>query len=176
LTVNLSNFEMAQLSVTETITTAASLESKISTEHVYSDVVRVSMGEKESWSGDVNEAIADALRGCGAVDLIKVQCIIMTPEEGSSVSIGFCEAGSSESVETLSMKENGYNFVATAYNKGTRQVVELVPEDTLSRQIRPISSDLPMLCMKISKSKKTKVSVAFYIKVRGIRSRYLSFQ
>jgi len=53
-------------------------------------------------------------------------------------------------------------------------LVTLVPEDTLSRQIRPISASLPMMKLYVSIGTESYLSLDIYIKVHGIRQVYLA--
>jgi len=71
------------------------------------------------------------------------------------------------------MKENGVNYTSTVYNL-SRQVITMIPEDTLSTQIRPIASDRPMISFCLETSSDVTLNVEFKIRVLGMRTRYLS--
>jgi len=67
-----------------------------------------------------------------------------------------------------SMKPNGFSHCSNDRNYGEQMTVDLVPEDTLSMQIRPISALLPSMKILFSVTKGVKISLHVYYSVSGV--------
>jgi len=160
---------------TQQFTSQAPIEGNISTEHVFTDRVVINMGSTNSFSGTIDILLAEVLEGCGRVDLCSITLVCKTTAASQYVKAGFCAAGSSCTLEQASMQENGINLTSNAYTYGHKETYKMIPTDTLSRQIRPVSSMLPTLQIKIEKSKDASVTMMIDIKVHGLRNRYISF-
>lgn len=152
-------------------TSAARLEPNISTEHIFTDIIHLKCVALTG-TGTMNDFLATYLKGCGRVDLVSLQAKFCATEEAACVKIGMAEAGSSESIDTLCLKENGVIFVSNPRTTGVSELVTLVPEDYLSRQIKPVSSMLPVVQLQYSITKNITMALIFKVKVHGMRMRY----
>jgi hypothetical protein len=161
--------------VTDSLTAPAPHESNISREHDYNLIVHVHIG-KEKMQVNINTLLSSYLSGCGRVDLQRITAKYMIFSKGETVAFGFSEAGGSESVEMYAMKASGHIFTSGELASGVSTMVELIPEDTLSRQIQPVSSQLPAMRLHVERSSNVKLQMAFYIKIHGIRQVYSSLK
>lgn len=160
----------------ESLTSAARSEPSISVEHNYTDLVVLDLGESISYNDNIEKLVESVLNGCGRVDLVKIVARIIPTESGQKVLVGFTEVGSSATTRQAATKENGLYFVSNAMTSGTEITRVLIPEDTLSRQIRPPSAMLPTLKIMINKSKDCVLTLNIYLKVSGIRTRFLTLK
>lgn len=155
----------------DVLTGAAPVEGGVSTSHDYTDII--------VWSGYKLDQALDALlssklEGCGKVDLVKIEVKIITSAEKQHVYMGFASTGSSIPVKMAAGKLSGLFFRSNAKTVGDEITKVLVPEDTLSRQIRPNSANLPMLKFMVDVTEGVDVFVHFYVKVSGMRVHYLN--
>jgi len=157
------------------ITPPAQLEPDISREHAYTDVVYVTMGSKKTeFSGTIASIIPDMLVGCGRVDLVSISCKIVCDTASQVFKMGCCEVGASRSATEVALKANGLYHVANNMTIGTEILRTLIPEDTLSKQIQPVSSFLPTTKLIINKTEGVVCSLEIRLIVHGIRTRYFS--
>jgi len=159
-------------SETVAVTAAAPIEGNISTEHPYTHLVYVSVPQEKNYKDVICKLVVDHLKGCGRVDLVKIDAIIITSAPGATVKIGFAEAGSSLSIDQVSTKPNGVHHVANAFNVGIKVQESIIPEDTFSRQLQPVSSMLPTPQIYISTSKDVMVTMVVFLKVHGVVTLY----
>jgi len=155
------------------VTAPPSYEPNISTDHVWTDVIYVELkGDKKDQT--VASYVSDMLLGCGNVALVKMQVTSVPMKDNSFFKMGFHDAGSNPSINQVALKPNGIFRTANAMTRGIRGMDEVQPEDTMSRQIRPISSMLPELKVMYEKDADTVVTMAFFLNVRGMRTRYVT--
>jgi len=159
---------------TPKLTATAPLEPNISTTHVYTDIIHISFGDvARKFQDTIEQLVSSQLMGCGRVDLVELQCKAVTTKAGQTVKIGFCENGSSASINQVALKPNGLYHVSNAYNVGTEIVRSLIPEDTLSLQIRPVSAILPTTKLMVEKSDGAILNIEVRLIVRGMRTKYI---
>lgn len=123
---------------------------------------------------EINSILGSWADGVGKCDLVKLEIIYVASKEKLSLKFGVCESGCSASVDFLCMKENGVNHISNAKNFGERCIKLVVPESNISRQIRPVSSNLMMMTMKYDVSDGIDVMFAFHLSVSTIRMHYLN--
>jgi len=162
-----------QLSGTASVTNSAPNPVIQQATHNFTDLVYVTVKEGELYKKTLDSWMEGALLGCGTVELVSIKLIFAPKAEACFVKAGFCESGANLDIDVLSMKENGVSYTSTVYNL-SRQVITMVPEDTLSTQIRPIASDRPMISFVLETSEHVTLNVEFKIRVLGMRTRYLS--
>jgi hypothetical protein len=153
----------------EVLTSAAPLETNISVDHQETDIIVL---DGDYCDHPLDVILAPYLEGCGRVDLLKIEAKIVTTDARQKVMMGFAATGSSISVAQAAGKLSGLLFVSNAKTQGDEVTKVLVPEDTLSRQIRPNSADLPMLKLMVDVNPEVMLFLHIYIKVRGVRVRY----
>lgn len=142
--------------------------------HNFTDIIHISFtGKKRSYAGSLDALLKDALEGTGTVDLVKIELSFKTSSANQTVRAGFCEAGSALSLDVVCMKSNGVNFTSNANHYGQRLTELLVPEDTLSTQIRPIAADRPMIKLLVECDEGVTMSLQCYVAVKNMRQRYL---
>lgn len=151
----------------ESFTSPARSEPSISPSHDFTDVIVVTGISK--FEGALDELFSSFLNGCGMVSLHSVTLKVITSAAGQKVQAGFSSATSNTTIDVVSGKLNGFFHRSNNMNVGNQIVAELIPEDTLSRQIRPCSSLLPMLRFHIAVTDGADVFVHFKVKVHGIR-------
>lgn len=157
---------------TASITSSAPIEGNISTEHAWTDVVMLDVTSSSKFDKAVADCVADFLVGAGRVDLVKIELKCVPSQTKQSIQIGLSEVGNTQSALVLSMKANGFYFVSNDRTVGTEQLRTLVPEDTISKQLRPQSSMLPSLRIACTKTQDMPTTLTFYLKVHGMRMRY----
>lgn len=144
--------------------------------HAYTDIIYISIDCSDSerkFSGPIDSLLNSVLLGCGTVDLVSLTLKFKTTATGQTVMAGFCETGSSQSIFEVSMKQNGFSHTSNSFNTGTQDLVELIPEDTFSTQLRPVPSDRPTIKLHFACSKGVCASLICKVKVLGMRSRYV---
>jgi len=162
-----------QLSGTASVTNSAPNPVIQQATHNFTDLIYVTIPAGKLIQKSLDVWLEGALLGCGTVELVSIKLIFAPQAEAVTVRAGFCESGAELSLDVLSMKENGVNYTSTVFNL-SRQVISMVPEDTLSTQIRPIASDRPMIKFCVETSENVAMNVEFKIRVLGMRTRYLS--
>jgi len=84
------------------------------------------------------------------------------------MQIGFCDLNSSLTIDQVAMKLNGVDITSNARTVGDEYVKNLIPEDTLSRQLQPISSMLLATKIMIAKDEKVRANLIIRLKVHGV--------
>jgi hypothetical protein len=161
-----STLEQGSISVTQ----SAPHEPDISTEHEYTDVLYMLL--PDSFDNSVLSMIGSMLPGCGRIDLVSLAVTYTCTAEKQEVMAGIKASGASATAEQLAFKDNGIYHVSNGFNFGVKSTFEVVPEDTLSVQIQPVSSMLPTPHFVFKKSRGVKASVILRLKVHGIRIQY----
>lgn len=165
---------MSNIEVSNTALTAqARLESNISVEHDYTDVVVLSGA---SVSSPLDHILSEYLSGCGRVDLVKIEVKVLATATKQKFYFGFSSTSSNLTAKEAARKMSGKMFCSNDFTVGDEIVFSLIPEDTLSRQIRPNSADLPMINFLMEAPEEAEVGVHFFLKVRGIRQHFGGFQ
>lgn len=143
--------------------------------HPYNRIVNVSMAAN-TFNENIANLITTDLQGCGRVDLVKIEMNFLALAAGDAVMVGVTDINSSIDIVQASQKPNGFVHKATSYNYGNKDVITVVPEDMLSRQLRPVPSDLPSMKLIFEKTGTMRVSFVIYLQVHGIVQTYRSFQ
>jgi hypothetical protein len=149
-------------------TTESKLPVDTGTLHNYTNVVSVDLGNTTTVSKKVADWIKDVTSGMGRVDLVKIEVAFIGLEAGAIFKAGIKETGSSLTLSVTSMKPNGIYHVSNAKNCGEKIIVQILPEDLFSRQIKPAPCDLPIFELEIEKNSKMNAVVYFYLINRGI--------
>lgn len=156
----------------EKLTAPAPTESNIAREHEYTDLIHLICDDKAvKYSDSVASLVSPYLENCGRYDLVSITAVYVCPVD-KGLQMGFCSTGQSLTAKQVGMKRNGLYHVGSAANAGTRHVVTLVPEDTLSTQLQPVSAQLPSVKLILSKDISVALSLEIAVKVHGIRQRY----
>jgi len=165
---------MTAVATSETValTGSAPSEPSIATTHPFTDIVHVHL--TKSKDAPLLDYISKALEGCGLTSLVKVTASF-TLTSGTNVQIGISEVGSVQPASVLSVCPGGINHTANAMNEGTKHQIDVIVPDILSTQLRPISSHLPSPRLVVSMSKEVVIVLSFFIKVHGMRTRYIGF-
>jgi len=165
---------MASETLAVSETSVARSEPTISKSHVYTDLHSFQLDTSVEFvkSYDLSGLLQDYIEGCGRVDLVKIGMKIRTTAKGQTINVGVADSASSLDALGASMKPNGFSHCSNDRNYGEQMNIEILPEDTLSMQIRPISAMLPSMKLLIAVSKDVKVSLHVYYKISGVRHRY----
>lgn len=154
-------------------TEVARFESNISTEHEYTDRF-VGTVDALSIDSSIGTLLKSQLVGCGRVDLVSIFLKVNASDAKQKFKFGLTEAGSSASVTHAAGKLNGWTYISNSMNFGTDMVKNILPEDSISRQIQPKSADLPDLRIMITRDAGMVVVMEILVKVRGVRTKYIS--
>jgi hypothetical protein len=157
------------------ITGPAPHETNISTEHPFNRMLTISV-KVSKWGDSVEKLCGNHLQGCGRVDFVKMDIKLIPIKDGAWCKFGVCEVGSSYTTDDVSMKPNGEYFVSNQFSTGHSKLVKVLPEDTLSRQLRPISSSLPTMKFMLERSDDMVVTIILYLQVHGLVHTMLSLK
>jgi hypothetical protein len=122
---------------------------------------------------ELNAILGSWADGVGKCDLVSLDVVYLATSAGKVFQFGICESGSGASVTQLAMKENGIYFVSTPYTVGQRAVKNILPDTNVSRQIRPVSSNLMMMSIQYDVGTEVQVQLVFNISVSTVRMHYL---
>jgi len=152
------------------ITGAAPLEPVISSELPENFIVYYSFNTKKSvtFSDTLSVMCRNELEGCGNVDLIKLEVHFKSTDVNQSLRAGVLSSMQSISDTQLAQKSNSISYTSNMVNTGVRHIQSIIPEDTLSRQIQPVSSHLPTLKFMLYADAGVEVGVNVYLKVHGV--------
>jgi len=153
---------------TAVLSAQARLEPNISVEHPFSHEFNFNIAGKYTYSGSIMELVQSWLAGCGKVDLVSLELKFKMLEEKQTMQIGFCDLNSSLTIDQVAMKLNGVDITSNARTVGDEYVKNLIPEDTLSRQLQPISSMLLATKIMIAKDEKVRANLIIRLKVHGV--------
>jgi hypothetical protein len=123
---------------------------------------------------EVNAILGTWAEGVGKCDLVRLTVSYMASASASKLQVGLRESGSSAPLSMICMKENGISYVSTSYNCGQMAVKELIPEANMSRQIRPVSSNLMMMTIVYDVGSSISAMLTFDLNVSTIRTHYLN--
>jgi len=149
------------------VTAPAPIEPNISREHEFNRMLTISV-HVNKWADSVEKLCGKNLQGCGRVDFVSMQVKMIPLKDGAWAKFGVCEVGSSYTTDDVAMKPNGEYFVANPWNTGNSKLVNVMPEDTLSRQMRPISALLPTMKFLLEKSDDMKMTIVLKLQVHGL--------
>lgn len=167
---------VAEIVSVGSVTASAPHEPNISTEHPFNIVVYIDAGDCTSWSGSIVDLVAPQIEGCGRVDLHSIAVSALGTAASQEIYVGVSDIGSSAPIKALAAKSNGLMYKTTSYNFGSNVQKVIIPEDTISKQIRPPSSFLPMLKLSFSKSKDLFLQLEIRLIVHGLRQHYVSLK
>jgi len=164
---------MADQEQTQTITAPAPSSGNISRTHVYTDIINITFGDgRTTLDDDLWEVVADYIPGIGNVELNSITVIFLAPKADMTVKLGVCNTAANLTVDQVAMKENGVYFVSTSLTAGKRHVEHVIPEDTISRQLFPVDSKLPMCKIIVSVTEGVAFTLQVKLKVNGMRQHY----
>jgi len=161
---------MSEVISTSVPVVSAPLESSVSVSLLETDDISLNMCNLTKKDGNLESYIAHRLEGCGNVDLVSMGFKAVCPSSGDYIRIGTAEVGSSASVFSLAGRSNGFIFKANDKTKGLEIERILKTASTVSRQIRPASTNLPMIRLAYEKSAGTQLFLHIKIKVNGVRT------
>jgi len=150
---------------TEVFTSPAPLESSVASTQPYTHVSHFVIGTAVSFSWTLAGMLKDDISGYGNVDLHSIVIDYEMPTEGLKILGGFCHAGTSLTVNQVAFKPNGLHRTSNARTAGEPYTAIMVPESTMSRQIQPVSSDLPMIKFMMEWSKGVCGQIHIFYKV-----------
>jgi hypothetical protein len=150
-------------------TPAAPLERGIGSSFEYTDLVQLDCSGKNEFDGPLEDLVSHRLEGTGKVDLIKIVVKYQATDSGARIYLGTSAVGSSAQAKSLAMNGSGHAHSANAFNSGSEHIFDLVPLANVSRQIRPASTNLPMLRLVYEKTAYMNLSIHIYMKVEGVR-------
>lgn len=156
---------MATSTQTDMLTGPAPIESGVSREHGWTHSI---VKEMKDCDASLDTILATNMNGCGQVHLIEMHISCQGMKIGDSVEVGTCAVGSTATLGHLSMMPNGFAYVTNAMTVGNKTTDKVIPLDNVSRQIRPISADLPSTKLMLKKTGSMRVFITFNILVKGI--------
>lgn len=162
---------MSEVKTTDSVTAPAALELGGTTDHPYSHLFHVD-AKIRSIDSNIEKLLSKDLEGCGQVHLYKIDIKYRFTDSNQSIRAGFCEVGSTASIDHVSGAVGGLSVGSGPMTIGYSNLVTLMPMDTLSRQIRPNSSVLPMLKFLYQASDGVVVNIAIYLKIMGLVVKY----
>jgi hypothetical protein len=163
---------MSEIKETEVVTSSAPLEPTISTQHNYTDMLYLDMENGTLFNDAVASVVTSRVQHTGRIDLVKLSVVYIATASGQTLRAGICNTGQNLSAEAVSMKPNGISFVSNNMTMGVKHTGDIVPEDTISRQLFPVSSFLPSARFIISKDAGMRATVIIQVKVEGVRQYY----
>lgn len=174
------NIEIKMSAVQESqvhqITAPAAHERTVAVDrHASTDILSLRLrptDNKISIKKSLSEIMGEHILNCGNVSVDKIVLKCRAREEGDWLNFGCAEVGSSLTASAAAMKENGHSISFYAANRGKEEYLTLIPEDSLSRQVKPISADLPMMKIYISCSPTMIAALHIHYTVHGLRYRY----
>jgi hypothetical protein len=149
-------------------TPSAPLERGIGQDFLFTHIIHLHLGGARSFDGPIEDLIEHRLEGCGKVDLVSMSIKAVAKTAGAFINIGTSAVGSSSTALSLALTPSGFVHIANALNTGIQIEQVLVPMSNVSRQIRPASTNLPMLRLVFEKSENIQVNLVLYIKVEGV--------
>jgi hypothetical protein len=156
----------------EKLDSPAPMEPNISTEHPWTDVIFLDAlrTQAQSW----NSLLKEYLEGTSNVDIVAIELKLNLMEEKQHCFVGFQEVGGSVSTKALAGKSSGLRVYSNPLKLGDELYYRFIPEDNMSRQIRPQSSLLPEMKFCTDISEDAQATFTIKIKVNGVRYRFLS--
>jgi hypothetical protein len=147
-------------SETDSLTAPASQAPNRAVSHPYNLIIRFKLTDTIPMCS-LNDFLASKsavyVSTGGAVDLVKLELSYVLTEAPVTISAGFRPTGSSIDIDRASMNESGHTATANAFTVGIKNLVTLVPEDSLSRRCKPADSGLLMLDFGVELSDKDKI-------------------
>jgi hypothetical protein len=123
---------------------------------------------------ELNALLTTWAAGVGNCQLVSLEVSYIAVEAAKVFMFGMAETSCSASLKSLAMTQTGIYFVSTAYSVGVMGNREIIPPANVSRQIRPVSSDLMMLKLFYDVAVGIDVQIAFHIHVSTVRTHYLN--
>jgi len=147
-------------------------ESGVSVVTGFTKQVVISFGTKTGYTDTLANLLVEDMRGCGRVVLESISATLVTSAADQFFKFGIAEEGSSASIDHTCMMPGGVNIRSNAYNYGTQLSFPIIPRGTVSRQIRPQSSDLPMMKIMVAKSAEASLVLTLNISIIGPQVTY----
>jgi hypothetical protein len=155
-------------------TAPAPLEPSIAQQHQYTDRVVVDLEDHASGARTLADIVSPVLVGTGRVDLVQVIMVYKTTGPDQSVNIGQRDSANTQSASVLGLLEEGHSFTSNDRSYGSRVVVDLIPLSTTSRQIRPVSADLPTFQITWAFGGVFPRKMIVYLKVSDFRTHFIA--
>lgn len=172
----MSNVENTEIAIS---TAQARLEPSVAVDFPFTHRFLIPMGSDcgiYKVSGKFEDLLNDHMVGCGKVDLYDVEIHFTCLKSGQQVTFALVSVDSGLSLTNAAMLGNGIRHVSNDKNMGEKHEVRLVPESINSRQIRPPSSDLPMLKIMGSVGTDTACLIVVRVKVTGFITQIVSLK
>jgi len=149
----------------EILTSPAPHEPDISSIHEYSHILMLTLPTE--YKGTLGNIVSNHITGAGRIDLVSCAISFTTNDAKQSVKAGFRSNGSRATIDQVATKRSGLCFTTNAHNYGPKVIHELVPEDTMSRQLQPVSSFLPTIDFMFTRSQEVVATLELKVKVHG---------
>lgn len=137
-------------------------------------IVNYNMTDKTTLSGSLDSILAEKLQGMSNVQLDDITVIYKPSAVGHKIAFGTTQLSDNIPASLAGMLKNGHSYEANQYNMA-RMIVNLVPNDSVSKQIKPCSSVYPMMKFVMSKSAEMDCLIQFTFHVHGTIYYYMGF-
>jgi hypothetical protein len=165
---------MASEENTVSLTQAAPLEPNVSQSQQYTDRCVIDLSAVTEINAPIAQLISGVLEGTGRVDLLSAYICYTTTEQDQEIHFGVCDSASNRSAKQLGQERGGHAFVSNKVTYGIKKVEEVIPPSLFSRQIRPVSSELPTFKLVALFDGSYPRTLELEVLVRDFRNRYLA--
>lgn len=117
--------------------------------------------------GLVRVVLKNFLVGMGRVELEKVQVRYTTSKSGDYVYAGFANALFNQSAKTICRMPGNFYVVSNSMNTGVQHEKDLFISGLFSKQLQPVSSQLPDAQFAIGAAQGVSLMVVFHVIVHG---------
>lgn len=153
---------------------AVGTELVLTQEQDYSDVFFIGLdlpdgASKFSGSCTLISMIQEEANGCGKIDLIDLQVVVVPKGVDQEIVAGIYNANAILTKSDVEVLDTGEAFKTTAYNYGQRKVMKFIIPQIWTRQMQPGSSALPPFRFYCYAHKDMTVALRLYVKVHGPR-------
>lgn len=124
-------------------------------------------GGNLAFSGSLADLCGDKLEGMGHVECIRLSVKFVGENVGDNVTAVIVNASNAQSIDTLRALMGCRYHKCTSFNQGLEHVMDFEIPVNLSKQIVPLSSNLPMPKLKIKASVGSFVSVSIFAHFTG---------
>jgi len=141
------------------------------------DIVILRFNSKFNKADSIDKYLHDEFKGCGTLELVYIKGKFTCLTAGAKFMVGLRGAQySSMTCEQAALMPNGFIHISNNMNYGQEVNFTIVPDNTLSMQIRPIPADRPLMDLLLSASSEIVGSVFIGIRVIGPRRHYLDLK
>jgi len=166
---------MSEVNIVDSLTGKAPYDPSIATQHEFTDVIYVAFADKKLQFDDTVVNLCSAhLAGCGKVDLVDITISGVCTAADQTLAVGITSTVSGMTITQVALKSNGYYHVSNDYTRGIPFRHTLVPEDTVSRQIQPVSAMLPTMKLMVLRSEGVVLTLEIKLKVSGMRQKTIT--